>query len=226
MSVSLLQYIHFFSKFEKKNKYILGCVLTNMISEPTMSSVTKYGSITVYCGPMYAGKTSELLREYSKLEKSGILPALVKHKSDIRYSTTHVRAHSPDLCNIADFIESTLEPIHTQLMERSHVFIDEGNFFPDVVEVCDSLANHGVHVYVSMLSGTFKLTPFKTTSRMLAICDRLVHLTANCSKCKVNSAPYSHKIAGNTEQIMDVGGQEKYIALCRMCFHKENEFTI
>jgi len=197
------------------------------------------GSITIYWGPMYAGKTTALLQRYVDIRFNMASSAeggeedklvLVKHRADEqRYSKTYVCTHAPEnLSRAADIVTSDLFSVMDILEEKHrknndlHVFIDEAQFFPDLVKCCESLANTGIHVYLSMLSGTFHRTPWKCGGDILSLADNVIHLKADCSVCKkFDTAAFTKKIAGSKELLVDVGGAEKYAPMCRKCYFSE-----
>lgn len=182
--------------------------------------------ITVYTGPMFAEKTTQLISQYVKISNHpGNTVAMIKHDKDkIRYSPTFVKTHKEDDPGVlATHTISNLSVAVEDLLENfTHVFIDEGQFFPDLVPVCEKLANGHVDVYIALLSGTFQRLPWKPASDIFAVADEIHHLHALCFECG-SKAPFTAKVtkgklALESSSEIDVGGAEKYRPLCRSCF--------
>jgi len=60
---------------------------------PPPAAAQAHGHIEVVVGPMFAGKTSELLRRVAGYEDQGLKVAIVKSNKDTRYSGSHVVTH-------------------------------------------------------------------------------------------------------------------------------------
>jgi thymidine kinase len=82
------------------------------------------------------------------------------------------------------------------------------------------MANSGKTVIVSALSGTFQRKPFANVSELLALAEDVLHLNAVCSFCG-NLAPYSLRTT-DEEEVIVVGGSEKYVAACRSCYQAKS----
>ena len=63
------------------------------------------------------------------------------------------------------------------------VGIDEGQFFPDVVEFCDGAANLGKTVVVAALDGTFERKPFGNIVSLIPLAEKVSKLSAVCVYC-------------------------------------------
>lgn len=93
--------------------------------------------------------------------------------------------------------------------------IDEGQFFDDIADFCEKMANTGKIVIVAALDGTFERKPFGC---ILTIAEDVIKLSAVCSYCTKDAA-FTHRIGAETE-IELIGGSDKYAAVCRSCFFK------
>ena len=61
--------------------------------------------------------------------------------------------------------------------------IDEGQFFPDLVEVCEKLALLKKTVIIAALNGDFRMEPFPIISKLISKCDKIKLLKAYCFHC-------------------------------------------
>ena len=107
-----------------------------------------------------------------------------------------------------------------ELMKYDVIGIDEGQFFPDLVEVSETLCRNGKIVVVSALSGNFKMEPFENVSKLISKADKIKLLKAYCYFC--------HKRAGFTlrtvqcDQEILIGAADMYRPACKACHYKNN----
>jgi thymidine kinase len=102
------------------------------------------------------------------------------------------------------------------LNQYDSIFIDEGQFFPDLYSfVSDLVDNYRKHVIVSGLDGDSNRNTFGELIKLIPICDTVDKLHAYCNKCNNGRiAPFTKKIKEDTV-LIDIGGINKYIPVCR-----------
>lgn len=182
------------------------------------------GNITLFIGPMFAGKTTKLLLQLEAKETKGNKCILIKHKCDDRYSDTEVISHDKFQKRTAVKTEY-LNDLILQAMKYDVIGIDEGQFFKDLVLFCDRLANEGKNVIVSALDSDFKRNPFMEVCKLISISEHVIKLEASCHICH-EKASFTWKFFDNNSHIIDVGGSEKYFPVCRKCFANLNKLKI
>jgi thymidine kinase len=175
------------------------------------------GNIELILGPMFSGKTTELLRRVERYQIAKRKCAVVKHLIDTRYSDNSIVTHS-NQSQPSTFICAGLETILCKLLEYDVIAIDEGQFYPDIVESCEFLANNGKTVIVAALNGTYDRKPFGRTLELVSVSERVVKLNAVCMHC-FQDAAFTKRL-GTERQDVAIGGSEKYNAVCRNCFFK------
>jgi len=111
---------------------------------------------------------------------------------------------------------SKLFDIEERVVGFDVIGVDEGQFYPDVVEFCEKMANIGKTIIVSALDGTFQRKPFNRVLELIPLAEKIDKLSAVCSICQ-GEAPFTARI-GEETQLEIIGGSDKYIALCRRCF--------
>lgn len=101
------------------------------------------------------------------------------------------------------------------------IAIDEGQFFPDVVEYSEEAANKGHVVIIAALDGDFRRKPFGRVLELIPMAERVDKLTAVCMTCFTDAAFTKRTVAAT--QIELIGGAEAYKPVCRACFHAGTE---
>lgn len=182
-----------------------------------------YGWMEAIIGPMYSGKSGELIRRLVLAEIAKQDIAVFKPNIDNRFSSTSVvsRMESSLACNPID--PNTLEDsfgdsIYELAEYASVVGIDEVQFFNrSIVAVCNNLARDGKRVIVSGLDSDYALQPFETTMLLVAMSEYVDKFRAVCVKCG-NPAHFNKRLHGGTGNRVIVGDVDLYEARCRDCF--------
>lgn len=78
---------------------------------------------------------------------------------------------------------SKLKTIKEEAMKADVVGIDEGQFFEDIVEFAEDLANAGKVVIVAALDSTFQRKPFGNIINLVPLSEKVIKLTAVCVYC-------------------------------------------
>ncbi|MDO8526258.1 MAG: thymidine kinase [Deltaproteobacteria bacterium] len=174
------------------------------------------GVIEVICGPMFSGKTEELIRRLRLARIAKQRTQIFKPGVDDRYESEHITSHIEQkyLCTPVKETRAILE----KLADNTRVVgIDEAQFFGnDLVELCEKLANRGLRVIVAGLDQDYLGNPFGPMPQLLAIADDLQKLKAVCMVCGAE-ATKSQRLTEDKDQVV-VGAGEQYEARCRVCF--------
>jgi len=177
------------------------------------------GWIEVVAGPMFSGKSEELIRLLRRAAIARQRLQVFKPGTDNRYSDEDVVSHSRQRipCEVVEKSEDIL----TQVDPRTDVVgIDEVQFFDDgLPKVCSHLANLGKRVIVAGLDMDFRGIPFGPMPELLALAEQVKKITAICSRCGA-SAAYTQRLIPSDEQVV-VGAAGVYEARCRRCHEPE-----
>jgi thymidine kinase len=181
------------------------------------------GRVEVIGGPMFAGKTEELLRRIRRAAIAGRRVAVFTHALDTRAGGGRIASHAgPDSPSMAAAsageIVATVDPAATDI-----VAIDEAQFFgPDLVDVVSELAARGLAVMVAGLDVTFTGQPFEPLPSLMALAERVDKLTAICVVCGADAIYHVRLVATADADVHlvreNVGGLETYQARCRRHF--------
>ncbi|MGA7161205.1 MAG: thymidine kinase, partial [Bacteroidota bacterium] len=95
--------------------------------------------------------------------------------------------------------------------------IDEAQFFsPEIVDVCEQLANAGKRVIVAGLDQDYRAKPFEPMPQLLAVAEYITKTLAICVVCG-NPADRTQRTSSSHERVV-VGAKDVYEARCRRCF--------
>lgn len=186
------------------------------------------GKLEVICGPMFSGKSEELIRRLKRAELGQQKVCAFKHKLDNRMAIEFIQSH-----NGAKFKAIALDnPLDMNLFiadDMQVIAIDEIQFFStEIISIILDLVDNGKRVIVAGLDLDFRGLPFGTLPTLLALADDVTKLTAICIKCG-NEAHLSQRLINGKaakfdDPIIMVGAQEKYQARCRDCFIIDKKF--
>ncbi|NJE09502.1 thymidine kinase [Thermococcus sp. MAR1] len=182
------------------------------------------GFLEVITGPMFAGKTTELIKRIERQMFAKRKAALFKPSIDNRYSEDEVVAHNG--LKYEAFVIPTDEEGVKRIVEITKregyevIGIDEVQFFPmAIVETLEKLADEGIYVIASGLNLDFKADPFPVMRELLVRADNIVYLTAVCTVCGKPATRTQRLIDGKPaprdSPVILVGGSESYEARCR-----------
>ncbi|HPF35966.1 MAG TPA: thymidine kinase [Candidatus Krumholzibacteria bacterium] len=174
------------------------------------------GWIEVICGPMFSGKSEELIRRMRRAEIARQITQLFKPKIDDRYSDTEIVSHSQQRLPSTP-VASSLD-ILSCVGDRTEVIaVDEVQFFDEgIVDVSQKLANQGKRVIVAGLDMDYRGKPFAPMPELMAIAEYVTKQLAICVRCG-NPAVHTQRLTHSRDKIV-VGAQGTYEARCRRCF--------
>ncbi|QAV32728.1 thymidine kinase [Fervidobacterium changbaicum] len=184
--------------------------------------MTTVGKLTVITGPMYSGKTTELLN-FAEIYEIGRKKTLIfKPAIDTRYSADDVVTHKFHKmpARVVKDTKELFEYYQTLKEKPDAVFIDEVHFFDaELAVIVKEIALDGVDVYCAGLDMSYLWEPFETTAKLMALADEVIKKKAVCEVCGEYKATLSYKLKSNGG-VFDVGGKDKYIAVCKECYER------
>lgn len=171
------------------------------------------GSIEVVCGPMFSGKTEELIRRVKRAQIAKQRVQIFKPAMDTRYADKEVVSHS-SLAIKAEPVESSVD-ILIRLKDSTRVVaIDEVQFFDEnIIKVVAKLAARGCRVICAGLDLDYRARPFGMMPQLLAMADEVTKIHAICTVCGA-PAVRSQRLARSKDDIL-LGETDAYEARCR-----------
>ena len=194
-----------------------------------MSETGKYqnlqpGRMEVITGPMFSGKSEELIRRLKRAQIARLRIASFKPEIDLRYQPDAISSHSAQTLRAVAVrdVDRLRAVIFRALDTVDVVGIDEAQFFDELlVGLAMELVEAGKRVVLAGLDTTFAGEPFAPMPALMAIADEVVKLSAVCMVC---GAPAIHtQRLGASQQLVMVGASGMYEARCRACFRPEGD---
>ena len=170
-------------------------------------------TITVYCGPMMASKTTHLLvdAERAKFRRDSVV--IVKPKIDTRYAADSVITHMG--LSIAAHSVANADELREITKNATFVAIDEAFMIRGVADVVMHNFMRGCSASVSTLDMSASCVPFEETMKLLGIATDVVKLHAVCVHCGANARFTNAKNGSQpTERDVKIGGPEVYEPVC------------
>ncbi|KAK4786655.1 hypothetical protein SAY86_010488 [Trapa natans] len=175
------------------------------------------GEIHVILGPMFAGKTTALLRRIKIESSNGRKVAIIKSSKDTRYAIDSVVTHDGAMypCWALPDLSSLRQELGDDAYDKLDVIgIDEAQFFEDLYDFCREAADHdGKTVILAGLDGDYLRRRFGSVLDVIPIANTVMKLTARCQLCG-KKASFTLRKTPETETEL-IGGSEIYIPVCR-----------
>ena len=174
------------------------------------------GWVEVICGPMFSGKSEELIRRITRYTIARVPTQTFKPLIDIRYATDQVVSHS-SLSTAAEPVATSEELLGRVRAATVVVGIDEAQFFDQgLVEVVDRLADAGKKVIVAGLDLDFLGRPFEPIPSLMLRAEYVTKSLAVCHRCG-GDGMFTQRVIQSNELVV-LGAVGAYEARCRRCY--------
>jgi thymidine kinase len=190
------------------------------------------GSIDLFIGPMFSGKTDALIAMARRLAFAKISCLIIKYGKDVRYAPGDAVAScnkqflvtAPETKEMAAIrVESVLHLSEVCKIDdlakvsEGAVLIDEGQWFEGLVAYATGWAALGKRIGSAALDGDVDKKPMGEVLQLIPHCDAVTKLRAVCMKCRNRDAPFTTNIAKLSEG-KHIGGKDAgYLSVCRQC---------
>jgi len=174
------------------------------------------GSVEIVCGPMFSGKSEELIRRLRRATIARKRVQVFKPVIDVRYSSNEIVSHG-DLRMKSETLEHAGEMLRRIDWRTEVVGVDQANFMgPDLIDVAGTLADSGKQVIIAGLDTDYMGRPFPPIPELLALAESITKTLAICVRCG-NPAKHTQRLVESDDLIV-VGATGMYEARCRRCF--------
>ena len=178
-----------------------------------------YGSLSLICGPMFSGKTTELLKRILWVNNAAQQKiAVFKPAFDKRYAKLQIVSHE-GLSAAAEAINcwgAMSERLKDDAVRE--VFFDEVQFFTkphfegDILAIIKDLLADEINVTASGLDMDWTGKPFEISGQLAAMAEEFIKVKAVCNVCG-RPASRTYKKSGSGAQV-EIGGTDMYQARC------------
>lgn len=181
-----------------------------------MGLITKNsGWIEVICGPMFSGKTEELIRRLIRAQIAKQIVTIFKPSLDDRYSENYIVSHNNR--KIKSISIKNIKDINKFSKDSDVVGIDEAQFFDnEIIDICKKLARSGKRIVIAGLEKDYQAVPFGPMPQLLVDAEYVTKVNAICMQCG-DPANFSQRLTDEKKQVV-IGEIDKYEARCRKCF--------
>lgn len=189
----------------------------------------------VVCGPMFAGKSSELLRRYERALRGRQTAVVLRHASDTRGFLRHGDGQPTGA--IANRVSTPQEVLQAVLgatdsgdrdaigpdrvaLKAQVVLLDEAQFFEaecgtELVAALSRVERLGGSVTCFGLDRDAAGRPFGVMPVLMAHANRVTKLTAVCQDCGADATCTQRLRPGTT-----IGASGDYAAVCGQCWFR------
>jgi thymidine kinase len=175
-----------------------------------------HGWVEVICGPMFSGKSEELIRRITRYTIARVPTQTFKPALDDRFATNEVVSHS-SLSTAAEPVESSEELLSRVKPATVVVGIDEAQFFDlGLVDVVARLAAAGKKVIVAGLDLDFLGRPFEPIPSLMIRAEYVTKSLAVCHRCG-GEGMFTQRVIQSDELVV-LGAEGAYEARCRRCY--------
>jgi thymidine kinase len=237
LNVLPLSLLLFFVLTDNKKKNVIKRKTSFITLSSTPEEEKNSATLHVFCGPMYASKTSRLIGEITlcadvllQEEEGEKKILLINHIWDKRDKINKISSHSSSYRGISNKIEIKSCEKLSEINVDDYIIIgvDEGQFFTDLYDTIVLWLEKGKHIYVSGLDGDANMKKFGQVVDLCPIANTFVKLESVCTHCiqekrqafhaaDLPKAAFTGKFVkgGN---LVDIGAEDKYVSLCRRHF--------
>lgn len=192
-----------------------------------MTDITneKTGRLEVICGPMFSGKSEELIRRMRRAKIAQQTVVAFKNRLDNQHdhAVEYVISHNGTKIS-ARPTETVQEILNIAEQENAQVIcIDNVHFFSQkIIQTICTLLAKGKQVIVAGLDLDFRGIPFGPIPTLLALANQITKLHAICSLCG-NEGNFTQRFINGKAAVYDdpivmIGAHETYQARCRRCY--------
>lgn len=177
------------------------------------------GRMEVITGPMFSGKSEELIRRLKRAQIAKQRVACFKPDIDLRYHRTAIASHSAqtlDAITVAN-VEEMKAVLMPKIDQIDVIGVDEAQFLdPSLIALANELVHLGKRVILAGLDTSFTGDPFPPVPDLMAVADEVTKLSAVCVVCG-GTAIHTQRL-GSSQELVVVGASGLYEARCRACF--------
>lgn len=174
---------------------------------------------------MGSSKTANALMKKFNFEERGKKVVLLKPSLDTRNGKTLIKSRI-GLSSEAVFLDrnTSIKSSLADDIKYNIIMVDEAQFLSiSQIDELREMADNGIMVMCYGLKTDYTGHLFEGTKRIMEVCDTMREIQSMCSRCgtkAIINARYKENKIIYDGQIIDIGGEDKYITLCHRCWVK------
>ena len=183
--------------------------------------------------PMNSGKSAQLQMKAYNFGERGVPYLILKSAIDTRdkEGVIHSRPLGDTNCTIVDTKENVFNVVTKTIEEKGKikvVLVDEAQFLTEkqVDQLTDVVDYLNINVYCYGLRTDFKTKLFPGSKRLFEVADTIEEIKSTCScgeKNMYNARIDEHSNVVTEGAQVEVGGEERYLAMCRKCYKEKTK---
>lgn len=181
--------------------------------------MNEVGYLELIIGPMYAGKSTELIRTVNRYKCLGKNIVVINHKLNNRYGSSELTTHNKEKIDHCIILEKLNDLNDEILIKADVIIIEELQFFEDAYDVikkwCD---DYKKSIIAAGLDGDFMRQPFGDVLKLIPHAEKVTKLSALCKYCGDGTLAHFTKRTVQDNKITLVGSDDIYEAVCRKHF--------
>ena len=172
--------------------------------------------LTVITGPMFSGKSDELIDVYDRVYNKEV--AICFKPSKDKRDGTYIKSRAKSNHKIpAKVIENYDEVLKYQ--DYKVILIDEAQFIKGDWRILEYLSEvKDCHIYVAGLTLTSEQEIFGSLANLILVADKLIKLEATCHYC---GRPAKFTKCLVSKKTRDLVGSDEYIPVCGQCLFED-----
>jgi thymidine kinase len=191
-------------------------ILSKSESNQRMKEV---GYLELIIGPMYAGKSTELIRSVNRYKCLGKNIVVINHKLNNRYGSSQLTTHNKEKIDHCIILEK-LKELNDDLLNKADVIIiEELQFFEDAFDMVKKWCDENKKTVIAAgLDGDFMRQSFGDVLKLIPHAEKVTKLSALCKRCGDGTLAHFSKRITKEDKITLIGSNEIYEAVCRKHF--------
>ncbi len=187
------------------------------------------GRLELIIGPMFASKSTELIRIASRYKSIGKKIMAINHVYNNRYGTSNISSHDRNILDGCIVVENlgeimTSAEYRRQFEDADVIMIEELQFFADSYEhIIQWVDQYHKIVVAAGLSGDYRRECFGDVHRLIPHAENIIKLSAYCSLCRDGTLGHFTQRFTDEQDKTLVGSTDKYRAVCRYHFNNQND---
>lgn len=188
-----------------------------------LNIMNSIGKLHLIIGPMYAGKSTELIRMINRFKFLNYNILCINHSINSRYGSNNITTHNKDEMKNCVIMKTLKKINEDDVLKEAYdkcdvVVIEEVQFFKDAYNDIKKMVEEDNKIVVAAgLTSDFNREPFGDVLKLITIADTYEALTALCTQCRDGTpAQFTKRRTSDKEKEL-VGSYGIYEAVCR--FH-------